>query len=213
MDTLVSTPHFSATCVRGARQRLRAQGKRAERATPKVGEPSKRFGRALKGCEKTQPDRHPRKPYSARGRLSCGRWRRRADSNRRVKVLQTSPLATWVRRPEPTPIIRHKGRVVQTEKSRREVRFRSSPRACPGGSLPWAADYRERNGGSVRTAASLGRRGCKRKANSAGYVNGFPSSLGRVIRKSFPTAVRESARISLTGLLHKHAVDKPRTSQ
>ncbi len=26
-------------------------------------------------------------------------WRRRADSNRRIKVLQTSPLTTWVRRP------------------------------------------------------------------------------------------------------------------
>ena len=26
------------------------------------------------------------------------RWRRRAESNRRIKVLQTSPLATWVRR-------------------------------------------------------------------------------------------------------------------
>ncbi len=25
-------------------------------------------------------------------------WRRRPDSNRRIKVLQTSPLATWVRR-------------------------------------------------------------------------------------------------------------------
>src|SRR2546430_14652553 len=25
-------------------------------------------------------------------------WRRRADSNRCIKVLQTSPLATWVRR-------------------------------------------------------------------------------------------------------------------
>ena len=27
-------------------------------------------------------------------------WRRRADSNRCIKVLQTSPLATWVRRHE-----------------------------------------------------------------------------------------------------------------
>lgn len=27
-------------------------------------------------------------------------WRRRPDSNRRIKVLQTSPLATWVRRHE-----------------------------------------------------------------------------------------------------------------
>jgi hypothetical protein len=27
------------------------------------------------------------------------RWRRRADSNRCIEVLQTSPLATWVRRP------------------------------------------------------------------------------------------------------------------
>jgi hypothetical protein len=27
-----------------------------------------------------------------------GKWRRRADSNRCIKVLQTSPLATWVRR-------------------------------------------------------------------------------------------------------------------
>lgn len=26
-------------------------------------------------------------------------WRRRADSNRRIEVLQTSPLTTWVRRP------------------------------------------------------------------------------------------------------------------
>jgi hypothetical protein len=28
-------------------------------------------------------------------------WRRRTDSNRCIKVLQTSPLATWVRRPMP----------------------------------------------------------------------------------------------------------------
>jgi hypothetical protein len=28
-----------------------------------------------------------------------GKWRRRADSNRRMEVLQTSPLTTWVRRP------------------------------------------------------------------------------------------------------------------
>ena len=27
-------------------------------------------------------------------------WRRRADSNRCIEVLQTSPLTTWVRRPE-----------------------------------------------------------------------------------------------------------------
>ncbi len=27
-------------------------------------------------------------------------WRRRADSNRRIKVLQTSALATWLRRHE-----------------------------------------------------------------------------------------------------------------
>jgi hypothetical protein len=26
-------------------------------------------------------------------------WRRRADSNRCIEVLQTSPLTTWVRRP------------------------------------------------------------------------------------------------------------------
>ena len=29
---------------------------------------------------------------------SRGKWRRRADSNRRIEVLQTSPLTTWVRR-------------------------------------------------------------------------------------------------------------------
>ena len=30
-------------------------------------------------------------------------WRRRADSNRRIEVLQTSALTTWLRRPRPLP--------------------------------------------------------------------------------------------------------------
>ena len=31
--------------------------------------------------------------------LEGGDWRRRADSNRRIEVLQTSALTTWLRRP------------------------------------------------------------------------------------------------------------------
>ena len=30
--------------------------------------------------------------------LQPGQWRRRAESNRRIKVLQTSRLTTWLRR-------------------------------------------------------------------------------------------------------------------
>ena len=37
-------------------------------------------------------------PGFLRGWRRFGKWRRRADSNRCIKVLQTSPLATWVRR-------------------------------------------------------------------------------------------------------------------
>src|SRR5262249_2348914 len=42
-------------------------------------------------------------------------WRRRADSNRRIKVLQTSPLTTWVRR-------RSRGRILPQPDGRDSAR-------------------------------------------------------------------------------------------
>ncbi len=35
--------------------------------------------------------------------LCANNWRRRADSNRRIEVLQTSALTAWLRRPRPKP--------------------------------------------------------------------------------------------------------------
>jgi hypothetical protein len=56
-------------------------------------------------------------------------WRRRADSNRCIEVLQTSPLATWVRRlrtgQTKTP---HKATIVCEERQQRKFMLRLHPR-------------------------------------------------------------------------------------
>src|SRR5439155_311949 len=45
-----------------------------------------------KGTASFSEDRKPARPCAS------SEWRRRAGSNRRIAVLQTAPLATWVRR-------------------------------------------------------------------------------------------------------------------
>ena len=52
-----------------------------------------------------EPPGRPRRGRIGKGlkRPHGGKWRRRSDSNRCIEVLQTSPLTTWVRRPEKMP--------------------------------------------------------------------------------------------------------------
>src|SRR5579862_49648 len=87
-----------------------------------------------------------------------GRWRRRADSNRCIEVLQTSPLTTWVRRLERLP-----------EGGRHRVAARGG---CP-------SRIRTSVNGSKVRCPTTGRRGTGRAAG--GMPFGPTGRLSRVV--------------------------------